>query len=77
MGSPFSKTSKATSFVVSTKTEGTVSQLRKRLLPGGAYPEDVWGRLVAALDSDLSEIRWKYSSCRENDKRIIIIIALN
>ena len=61
MGSPFSKTSKATSFVVSTNTEGTVSQLRRKLLPGGAYPQDAWDRLVTALDHDLSEIRSVYT----------------
>ena len=57
MGSPFSKTSKATSFVVSTNPEETVSQLRRKFLPGGTYPEDAWDRLVTALDSYLSEIR--------------------
>ena len=60
MGSPFSKKSKATSFVVSINTEATVSQLRGKLLPGGAYPEDAWDRLVTALDSDLSEIKSVY-----------------
>ena len=55
MGLPFSKAPKTTSFVVN--TEGTVSQLRSELFPGGVYPEDAWDRLVAALDQDLSEIR--------------------